>query len=357
MKRTALFQVQLEAGANFVDFGGWELPVRFSNELAEHAAVRSDCGLFDVSHMGQLRIAGSEAAAALDFALVTEPSAQQPGQAKYSMICNSSAGLIDDLIVYRIAADEYLIVANASNAVAVLSALQERFANFDAAAQPVTPARSLLALQGPNSETVLAKLGITLNELGYYRIQTVAHSGVDLWIARTGYTGEDGFEISVPSDYASTLWVELISAGATQCGLAARDTLRLEAGMPLYGHELTAELSPFDVGMARVVKLNKQQPQFAQAALGAAAGRAHLNLVGLVGDGKRAARAGYQVFAAGASVGEVTSGALSPSLGYPIAMAIVSIELEPGATVSVDIRGQQQEFRVVKLPFYKREKK
>ena len=357
MKRTALFQVQLEAGANFIDFGGWELPVRFSNELAEHAAVRADCGLFDVSHMGQLRIVGAQAAAALDFALVTEPSAQQPGQAKYSMICNESGGLIDDLIVYRIGADEYLIVANASNAVAVLTALQERFANFDAAAQQVNPARSLLALQGPNSETVLAKLGITVNELGYYRIQTVAHSGVDLWVARTGYTGEDGFEISVPSDYASTIWGELVSAGATQCGLAARDTLRLEAGMPLYGHELTAKLSPFDVGMARVVKLNKQQPQFAQSALDAAAGRAHRNLVGLVGEGKRAARAGYQVFAGGAAVGEVTSGALSPTLGYPIAMAIVSIELEPGVTVTVDIRGQQQEFQVVKLPFYKREKK
>ncbi len=357
MKRTALFQVQLESGANFTDFGGWQLPVRFTNELTEHATVRSDCGIFDVSHMGQIRIVGEDAARGLDFSLVTEPSAQQPGQAKYSMICNALGGIIDDLIVYRITEIEFLIVANAANAAAVLAELQQRLADFDATAQQVNPERSLLAVQGPNAEKVLAKLGLSLSDMGYYRIRTVSHSASQLWVARTGYTGEDGFEISVPNDHAASLWTALVAAGATACGLAARDTLRLEAGMPLYGHELTTELSPFDVGMGRVVRLSKEQPQFAQAELEAASAGPRRELIGLVGEGKRAARAGNPILAEGSVIGEVTSGALSPTLGYPIAMAVVSLDLQPNAPVLVDIRGQQQEFRVAKLPFYKREKK
>ena len=270
MNRTPLFQVQLEAGAQFIDFGGWEMPVRFSNELAEHASVRNDCGLFDVSHMGQIWISGADSAAALDFALVTKPSSQQSGQAKYSMICNSAAGIIDDLIVYRISDSEFLIVANASNASTVLAELQNRLAGFSASAHAVTPHRALVALQGPRAATVLAGMGINVDDLGYYRIRAVQFAGDELWIARTGYTGEDGFEISIDSRKSSEFWGRLVAAGATPCGLAARDTLRLEAGMPLYGNELTAETTPFDVGMSRVVNTEKPTPYFAAEALAAA---------------------------------------------------------------------------------------
>jgi aminomethyltransferase len=356
VNRTPLFQVQLEAGAQFIDFGGWEMPVRFSNELNEHAAVRTDCGVFDVSHMGQIWISGADSPAALDFALVSKPSNQQVGQAKYSMICNSAAGILDDLIVYRVTDTDYLIVANAANAPVVLHELQQRIARFDAVAERVTPERCLIAIQGPNSEGLLASLGINLGDLGYYRFRRVFLDGEELWVARTGYTGEDGFEISIGSQLAPAFWRNLVAAGATPCGLAARDTLRLEAGMPLYGHELTAELTPYDVGMSRVVSLDKSQSSFGAQELAAAAIGSHRYLVGLFGEGKRAARAGYQVLGDDKPLGQITSGALSPSLGFPIAMADVSVELQPGDMVQVDIRGQQQEFRVTKLPFYKRAK-
>ena len=332
------------------------MPVRFSNELSEHAGVRADCGVFDVSHMGQIWVSGADAAAALDFALVSQPSAQQSGQAKYSMICNASGGVMDDLIVYRLADNEYLIVANASNTAVVLEALRERLKAFSATANLVQPARALIALQGPNAQNVLAKLSLDLSDLGYYRIRKYEVAGADCWIARTGYTGEDGFEISIGAEAATELWSDIVAAGAMPCGLAARDTLRLEAGMPLFGHELTSELTPYDVGMSRVVILDKPKAAFAAESLAAAASSPKFFLVGLAGAGKRAARASYQVLSNTRALGEITSGALSPTLGFPIAMAKVSVQLQPGESVQVDIRGQQQEFQVVKLPFYKRAK-
>jgi aminomethyltransferase len=284
------------------------------------------------------------------------------------MICAPDGGILDDLIVYRLAEQEYLVVANASNAQTVLDALALRAAGFDAKVRDDREAYALLAVQGPQAPGILASLtDADLDGLKYYAGLPGTVAGVPALIARTGYTGEDGFELFVAPADAEPLWRAITEAGRpaglVPCGLSCRDTLRLEAGMPLYGHELTAAVTPFDAGLGRVVKFDKPGDFVGREALTAAAARAEQTpprtLVGLVAEGRRVPRAGYQVTdAAGAVIGEVTSGAPSPTLGVPIAMAYVdAAHAEPGTPgVAVDIRGSREPHRVVALPFYRRER-
>lgn len=363
VKRIPLHEKHESLGASFTDFGGWEMPVRYSSDLAEHHAVREAAGLFDISHMGEIFITGSEIAAFLDFALVGVASEIAIGRAKYSLICDELGGIIDDLIVYRLAEFQYLIVANASNRQAVFDALQHRANGLEVLVQDKSDDWALLAIQGPKSVDILKGISsISLDELKYYSIAEGQVAGVDCLLARTGYTGEDGFEIFIPTGSAEVVFDALLAAGKHDglipTGLACRDTLRLEAGMPLYGHELSIELNPFEARLDRVVRLDKKSDFVGKEAL------THLShqkparlLVGLAGEGKRAARADYEIFATGSDrpVGKVTSGALSPTLGYPIAMAYVSASCaEIGEELEVDIRGSLTKFRVEKLPFYKR---
>ncbi|GHH80632.1 aminomethyltransferase [Streptomyces sulfonofaciens] len=377
-RRTALDAVHRSLGATMTDFAGWDMPLRYGSERDEHQAVRTAAGLFDLSHMGEITVTGPDAAALLDHALVGNIGALRPGRARYTMICRADGGILDDLIVYRLAggrpgpagaADEYLVVANAANADTVLGALTERAAGFDAVVRDDRDAYALLAVQGPASPGILAPLtDVPLADLKYYTGAPGDVAGVPALIARTGYTGEDGFELFVSPGDAERLWAALTEAGAAvglvPCGLSCRDTLRLEAGMPLYGHELSTALTPFDAGLGRVVKFDKAGDFVGRAALEEAAGRAESapprRLVGLVAGGRRVPRAGYAVVAAadGAVIGEVTSGAPSPTLGRPIAMAYVdAAHAEPGtAGVAVDIRGSHEPHEVVALPFYQREK-
>jgi aminomethyltransferase len=372
-KHTALYEEHKKLGASFTDFGGWQMPLKYTSELAEHHAVRKSAGLFDLSHMGEVWVTGPQAAAFLDYALVGRISAMADGKAKYSLICQEDGGIIDDLIVYRRGADKFLVVPNAGNAFVVASELLQRAAGFDVVVEDASSSTSLIAVQGPLAEAILLRLvpaeqHSLVTELKYYAAVEVtflvAGSGQDLLLARTGYTGEDGFEIFVPNESAAALW-QAISAVAEEgelvpAGLASRDSLRLEAGMPLYGNELSREGNPFAAGLGPVVALSKEGDFVGKEALaafkasgaGVSTGR---KLVGLKGLGRRAGRSHYPVLKDGAVVGEVTSGQPSPTLGYPVVLAYVDVALaEPGTALDVDLRGKAEPFEVVALPFYKR---
>jgi aminomethyltransferase len=352
VRTTTLFDQHTALGASFTDFGGWNMPIRYGNELAEHAAVRQAAGLFDISHMGEIWVRGEGAAAALDYALSAWISKLAVGRAKYSLICNEQGGIIDDLIVYRVADNEFLVVSNASNYPRVAAELESRAAGFEATVADESEHWSLLALQGPAAAKLLQSLTDTdLSSLRYYSIADGQVGGNLVMFARTGYTGEDGFELLVSNDAVAQLWRLLLNLdGVVPCGLAARDTLRLEAGMPLYGNELGLETMPAEVGLARAAAADKPDGFVGAKALEGATQRRRL--IGLRGDGRRAARHGYPVLSGGRVVGEVTSGALSPTLGYPIAMALV--EVASSGPYLVDIRGTEQEFAETDLPFYKR---
>jgi aminomethyltransferase len=357
-RRTPLHDVHERLGAKFTDFAGWQMPLRYEGDLVEHRAVRTGAGLFDLTHMGEIVLRGPQAGQALDYALVGHASAIGAGRARYTMICAEDGGILDDLIVYRTGEQEYLVVANASNAAVVAKELIERAVDFDTEVRDCSTEYALIAVQGPKSATVLSALTPTdLETVRYYASYPTTVDGHEVLLARTGYTGEDGFELFVAPEDAEAVWDAVFRSGeVVPCGLSCRDTLRLEAGMPLYGNELTASLTPFAAGLGRVVKLDKPGDFVGRKVLTDAAPSARA-LVGLVTEGRRSPRHGYQVVDAdtGAVVGEVTSGAPSPTLGHPIAMAYVdSGHAEPGSTLAVDIRGTMTPVEVVALPFYRR---
>jgi aminomethyltransferase len=366
-RRTPLTAVHERLGATLTDFAGWLMPLRYGSELAEHKNVRSAAGLFDLSHMGEISVTGPDAAAALDYALVGDLTGLAPGRARYTVICAPDGGVLDDLIVYRLGGEEFLVVANASNAAAVHRELRQRAAGRAAAVTDRTQDYALIAIQGPAAAAILAPLtAADLPAVRYYAGQAATVAGHEVLLARTGYTGEDGFELFTRPGSAEPLWDALMEAGAARslrpAGLAARDTLRLEAGMALYGNELTPEVTPFDAGLGRVVKFSKPGDFVGRAALEKIAEAPPRRvLTGLAGGSRRVPRQGYDVLWDGRPCGTVTSGAPSPTLGQPIAMAY----LDPGAArqaeedgaagrLAVDIRGSAEPATVVPLPFYRR---
>jgi aminomethyltransferase len=360
-RRTPLTSVHERLGATLTDFAGWLMPLRYGSETAEHNAVRRAAGIFDLSHMGEVAVSGPAAAATLDYALTGAPSALQPGRARYTMICAPDGGVLDDLIVYRLGDAEYLIVANAANTAVVAEALTERAADQDVTVADRTDRYALIAVQGPRAAAILAPLASAeLDALKYYASYPALLAGRQVLLARTGYTGEDGFEIFAAPDDAVDLWAAISEAGADYglqpAGLAARDTLRLEAGMPLYGHELSRDVTPFDAGLGRVVRFDKPADFVGRAALAERAAAApQRQLVGLVSGSRRVPRQGYDVLSHGTRCGTVTSGAPSPTVGAPIAMAYVRPEAaEAAADMAVDVRGNVEPARLVELPFYRR---
>ncbi|WP_421735771.1 glycine cleavage system aminomethyltransferase GcvT [Cellulomonas sp.] len=363
-------------GAALTSFAGWQMPLRYSSDIAEHTAVRTAAGLFDLSHMGEIGVTGPDAARFLDYALVGNLSTLKLLGARYTMICAEDGGVVDDLIVYRDTEDTFLVVANASNHDTVLAAFAERTAGFDVTVEDRSPQTALIAVQGPRALEILrateglAEAGHDAETLKYYAAMPMTFRGEPVLVARTGYTGEDGFEFFLAAELAPALWQAFLVAGEpfglVPAGLSARDSLRLEAGMPLYGNELDRTTTPHDAGLGRVVKLDKVDadgnplPFVGRAALEARGQSEPARvLVGLEGLGRRAARHGYPVkhsTAADAStVGTVTSGAPSPTLGHPVAMAYVTPEVSaPGTELAVDVRGRHEPVRVVALPFYRR---
>ena len=347
-----------------VEFAGWSMPLRYRSETAEHLAVRSGVGVFDLSHMGEIEVVGADAAAALAHAVVSDLSGLADGRAKYTMLCAPDGGVLDDLIVYRLSADRWLVVANAANSGLVVAELTGRAAGFDARVVDRCDDWALVAVQGPATVSVLTPLVEgDLSALRYYTIVPARLAGAEVLLARTGYTGEDGFEVLVRPDDARSVWDRILAAGEAggrsvpvAAGLAARDTLRLEAGMPLYGHELSPSRTPYEAGLGRVVAGDGSfvgHEALAVKAVSPAAER----LVGLVAAGRRVPRAGYRVLSADGErpVGEVTSGAPSPTLGKPIAMAYVEASLTAAGTpLGVEVRGSTEAVEVVELPFYRR---
>jgi aminomethyltransferase len=363
MQATALVEEHRGLGARLIDFAGWHMPVQYGSILEEHRVVRERAGLFDLSHMGEVWVSGPGAGAGLARALVSDPPRLALGRAHYSMICADDGGIIDDLIVYRLAEDRFLVVSNAANRETVVKELRARTAGTNALVDDASLRTSLVALQGPRAAELLSSLTeVDLAALRYYAIAEGHACGQPAFVARTGYTGEDGFELFVEWDAALPVWRALLEAGrdagVLACGLGARDTLRLEAGMPLYGNELDGETNPFEAGLGRVVKLDKEVPFVGQEALRRIAQEGpHRVLVGLAVRGRGIARHGYTVHRAGAdeTIGVVTSGAPSPTLGYPIAMAYVPPDHAQVATmVEVAVRAARVEAEVVPLPFYKR---
>lgn len=365
IQRSPLDAVHESAGAKMVPFAGWRMPVSYAGVLQEHRAVRSAAGLFDVSHMGEFVVSGRRAEAFLQFATPNDVAGLEPGQAHYTSLLTSGGTYLDDVLVYRIDANEFLMVVNAANRVKDFEHLNGLAArDFEGAEdlviRDVTEDWALLALQGPKAAAVLEKLvSDSLDALGYYRCRWGAVAGRKAFLARTGYTGEDGFEIFVDASEAAEVWNELMSAGAGQglmpAGLGARDTLRTEAAMALYGHEIDEFTNPFEARLGWTVKLDKGPFVGREALLEVKASGPGRKLIGFEVTGRGIARAEYPVLVDGALVGAVTSGTFSPTLERAIGMAFVPADCARlGREIEIDRRGSRLTATQVKLPFYKR---
>lgn len=354
--RTALYQNHLDAGAKMVDFGGWDMPIHYGSQIEEHNAVRADAGMFDVSHMTVVDVQGADATAYLQKLLANDVAKlTTPGKALYSGMLNEQGGVIDDLIVYLMA-DGYRVVVNCSTREKDLAWMEKQSAGFNVTVTE-RPDFAMIAIQGPSARATVAGL------LGEPRASLIQQLGVfhgqpsDGWfIARTGYTGEDGLEIMLPNEQAPAFWEQLKTAGVRPCGLGARDTLRLEAGMNLYGSDMDESISPLEAGMGWTIAWEPASRDFiGRSALTAekAAG-VKRKLVGLVMESRGVLR-GHQKVVTDAGEGEITSGTFSPTLGYSIALA--RVPAATGATAQVDIRGKLNDVKVVRPPFVRNGKK
>ncbi|HSM91714.1 MAG TPA: glycine cleavage system aminomethyltransferase GcvT [Anaeromyxobacteraceae bacterium] len=357
--RTPLYDTHVEAGARIVDFAGWEMPVQYAGILEEHEAVRTRAGLFDVSHMGEVVLRGPRAADALGRLFTNDLRRLVDGQAQYGCLCRPTGGIVDDVIVYRRAAEDWLVCVNAGNR-------QKDFEWLRAGEGPgVTVANesddwAQLALQGPKAAAIVQRLTRTdLSKVQTFHFVPAEVAGVPCIAARTGYTGEDGFELFCPADRAAGLWGALLDAGkgegAIPCGLGARDSLRLESAYRLYGSDMDDETTPLEAGLAWVVKLDKGDFVGREALLAQKARGLGRRLVGFTLTDRGIPRHGYPVLRDGVTAGVVTSGTLSPTLKIPVGLAYVPAELAAeGATFAVGIRGRAVAARVVKTPFYSR---
>ncbi|HXU31582.1 MAG TPA: glycine cleavage system aminomethyltransferase GcvT [Thermoanaerobaculia bacterium] len=361
LRRTPLYDLHREAGGKMVPFAGWEMPVQYTGVIDEHTAVRQRAGLFDVSHMGEVRVDGAGATAFLDALTPNHVAKLAIGRAHYSGLLNEGGTYIDDLLIYRLGDESYLVVVNASNVARDFAWIAER-APTGVTVENVSDAYALLALQGPRAVDILTPLtGTDLSAIRYYGFAMGEVAGVQTLISRTGYTGEDGFELYVPPDGAPAVWRKLFEVGAAHgllpAGLGARDTLRLEAGMALYGHELNETTTPFEAGLAWVVKLDKGHFVGRDALVAQQARGLTRQLAGFEIEGRGIAREGHAVQVEGATVGAVTSGTWSPTLEKALGLAYVPVgQAAVGTSVAIEVRGKVLPARIAKTPFYQRSK-
>jgi aminomethyltransferase len=349
-QRTCLYDAHVKLKARMVDFHGWEMPIQYAGIIDEHTAVRARVGLFDLSHMGRVRVQGPGRRAFLQKVLTIDVTKVPEGKCRYSFFLTEKGTVIDDLILYAGGPDDFLVV-NASNREADLAWMKQHLP-ADVTLVDETFTTALIALQGPRSvETVKRVLDIDPSAMGYYTFATIG----EYFISRTGYTGEDGFEIFVPTAKAAGIWDRFIDAHIAPIGLGARDTLRTEAAMPLYGNDLDDATTPLEAGLNFAVDLEK--PEFIGQAALKAAGAPGRRLAGIVMEGKRIPRPGYEVLHDGKKVGKITSGTWSPTLEKSIAMAYVPPDLrKEGTALEIDVRGRLEKAATVKLPFYRRKK-
>ena len=358
--RTALYERHLAASARMVEFGGWSMPIQYRGIVAEHHAVRSSVGVFDLSHMGRLYVEGPEAHALVQWLATNDVARLAPGRAQYSLVCDPDGRILDDVVVYNLG-QQVLVVVNASNREKLLRWIADHRVGApgpEATIRDATRETVMIGFQGPDAERTLQPLvDAPLADLRYYAAVHARVGGAEALVARTGYTGEDGFEVIVGAAAGPTIWDMLLETrdgvAPTSCGLGARDTLRLEAGMALYGHEIDEQTNPYEAGLGRVVKLDKGD-FVSRGALRAAAERGvDRRLVGFELLEQGVPRQDYPIVVDGRPAGRVTSGNVSPTLGKPIGMGYVPVDrAEPGQEMAVQVRGRDLRARVVALPFY-----
>jgi aminomethyltransferase len=353
LRRTPLYDAHVAAGARVVPFAGWEMPVQYAGVVAEVKATREGVGLFDVSHMGRAYVVGEDAAAYLDRVTVNAIGKLNNFEGQYSLLCNEAGGIIDDIIVYRVRETEFLVIFNAGNRDKDLAWLRKSLSGFAATLADRSDETCLLAVQGPKA---IALLGETVAALPRFGLGSATLFGIPVTAARTGYTGEDGAELICRTEDAPALWKALVAAGAMPCGLGARDTLRVEAALPLYGHEMDETVNPYAARLGWVVKLDKPADFIGKVALATLKASEPNRLVGVTLEGRGIPREGYPVYALDAAepCGNVTSGTFSPTLQKGVAMARVPVALmKVGTPLEVEIRGQRHAATVAPLPFYK----
>ena len=359
LRKTALNATHRRLGAKMVNFGGWDMPLEYSGILSEHEAVRMRAGLFDVSHMGEIEVRGPEALALVQHVNCNDAAKLKVGQAQYSGLMTSRGTFVDDLLVHKLSDAYYLLCVNASNQDGDYSHMVSNN-RFDAKIEDAGPRYSQLAVQGPRAQEILQRLTpVALDAIHYYHFTVGKVDGVDCLIARTGYTGEDGFEIYFSPEFSEKLWNSLLEAGAAAgmipCGLGARNTLRMEAGMCLYGHEIDDTTTPWEAGLGWICKLDKGPFLGSDVLARQKQAGIERKLIGFEMMDKRIGRDGYSVLIGGCEAGRVTSGGPAPFLKKNIGMAYLpTASGAVGAEIGISIRGQAVPARIVALPFYKR---
>lgn len=368
LKRTALFEEHQRLSGRLIDFGGWELPVQYSGVMDEHLTCRAHVGIFDVSHMGEIHVQGSDSESFLNYLVTQNVSKLSIGQAQYTLMCHDSGGIVDDLVIYKRAPDSYLLVVNASNIekdfqhiIQVKDQISSKYPQLTITNESQN--FSQIAIQGRNSASLLSKLtSLSFHNLRtYWFIETTLLSGIPALIGRTGYTGEDGFEIYLPWEKGPELWRALLEVGSSlgikPCGLGARDTLRLEMKYPLYGHELTNQTNPFEAGLEWVVKLSKPDFVGRNSLIQVRSNGIQRSLVGFKMNSHGIPRQGYSIWDSEmkTQIGEVTSGTQSPSLREAIGIGYIrSTDIKEGSKIFVRIRNSLIPAEIVSTPFYKR---
>ena len=358
LKKTPLNDLEKQLGGKMVDFGGWDLPVQFRGILDEHEAVRTRAGIFDVSHMGEVIVKGRDALALLQQATCNDVSKLEDGRAQYNGLLYPTGGFVDDILIYRIAADDYFVVVNASNTDKDYEWMRDSAAGMDVDVRNVSADYAQLAIQGPEAQKLLQPVtDANLASMKYYRLAKAAVDGAPAIVSRTGYTGEDGFEVYIAPEHGPRIMQKLIDAGATPCGLGARDTLRLEAKMALYGNDIDSTTTPIEADLAWIVKLDKGEFSGREVLEREKAEGPRRKLVGFEMVDRGIGRHGYPVVDGSEEIGVVTSGTHSPTLKKAIGLAYLPLDRsEPGSEFAVLIRGKETRARVVPTPFYKRAK-
>lgn len=365
LKKTPLYSLYKEYGAKTIDFGGWDMPVQFSGIKEEHEAVRKNAGIFDVSHMGEIIVKGKNSLDFLQKMMTNDFSKLKEGGALYTAMCYENGGVVDDLLVYKLNEEEYFLVVNAANTEKDFDWLNKHAVD-DVSVKDVSDQYALIAIQGPKAQSILQKISknTDLEDIGFFKFkQNVDLDGSLALVSRTGYTGEDGFEIYCRSDDAEKLWKTLLEKGQEEgimpCGLGARDTLRFEASLPLYGQELSPEITPLEAKLGFAVKLNKEEDFIGKEALKKQKEQGvERKLAGIEMIDRGIPRTGYSVFSGGKEIGYVTSGTQSPTLKKNIGIALIESDyIEDGNEVEVEVRKKHLKAKIVQTPFYKRPKK
>ena len=356
LKRTPLYKEHLRLGAKMVNFAGWEMPVQYTSILDETKTVRTNVGMFDVSHMGEIHIVGPDATKFVNYIITNDFASMKYGEAVYTPMCNEKGGIIDDLIAFKVDNETAYLIVNAANIDKDFEWIKSRESKFNVKVENKSDEYGLIAVQGPKAEEVLQQIAnIKLKEIGFYQFTEGRVKGVKAVISRTGYTGEDGFEIMVEKDATITVWRDLLDLGVKPAGLGARDLLRLEASYLLYGNDMNDETNPLEAGLRWTVKFDKEDFVGKTALLEIKEKGLKRKLVGMILEGRNIARHGYKIFGEdGEEIGEVTSGNFSPTLNKSIALGYVKVGFhKKGTKLTVKIRNKDVKAEVVKLPFYR----